>query len=349
MRGKLIVRIGAVGVVTVLAVAGCSQPASSGNGSPRGTVSVSASSPAATPSASRPSASRPSAARPSATGGSATATTRYTKVLVIAEENHAFDQVIGDASAPYINSLATTYGLATNMDAGYPAACPSLAAYILLTSGSTDRICDDNSPAAHPITGPNIFAQVVAAGGEWRNYAESATDACSTTNGNNGRFLVRHTPAAYYLSEAQRCPRWDLPLGTPTAGALHDDLTGGTLPAYGFVTPDACDDMHGAPACAGSATVSADSWLHTWIPMIVASPDYTSGRLAVIITWDEGSASDNHIPTLIVSPTTRHVRSATGFTHCSTLRTAEEILHLPLLGCAATAASMLGDFHLTPS
>src|SRR5947209_3263156 len=75
-------------------------------------------------------------ARPPAAGG-------YTKVLVIAEENHSYDEIIGNPAVPYINQLATTYGSATRMDAGYPTACPSLAAYVLLTSGSTHGICDD--------------------------------------------------------------------------------------------------------------------------------------------------------------------------------------------------------------
>jgi hypothetical protein len=271
----------------------------------------------------------------------------YTKVLIIAEENHSYGEVIGNSAATYLNHLATAYGLATNMTAGYPTGCPSLAAYILLTSGSTHGICDDNDPGNHRLTGANIFAQTVAAGGQWRNYAESAPTTCAATNAGNDRFLVRHTPAPYYVSEASRCRRWDVPLGTPTAGALHDSLAAGQLPAYAFVTPDACHDMHGAPACPSASVRDADRWLQTWVPLIMASPDYTAHRLVVIITWDEGTNTTNHLPTLVISPTTSHVRSATGYTHCSTLRTAEEILHLPLLGCAAHAAGMVAAFRLS--
>ena len=46
------------------------------------------------------------------------------------------------------------------MLANYPVQCPSLAGYILLTSGTTAGICDDQGPAHHPLTGPNIFAQL---------------------------------------------------------------------------------------------------------------------------------------------------------------------------------------------
>jgi hypothetical protein len=135
-------------------------------------------------------------------------------------------------------------------------------------------------------------------------------------------------------------------MGTTSSGALRDDVASGKLPAYAFVTPNLCNDMHGAPACSTGGTAAADAWLRQWLPMILAGPDYTARRLVIIVTWDEGTSSDNHIPTLVISPTTHQVRSAAAFTHCSTLRTVEEILGLGLLGCAASAPSMMGPFHL---
>jgi phosphatidylinositol-3-phosphatase len=320
--GRALVRISGGIVAVGLAVSGCTKPSA-----PPGPAI-----PQPTPTASSLSTS------PSPPG--------YPKVLIIVEENHSYEEIIGDPAAPYLNHLATTYGLATNMSAGYPTGCPSLAAYILLTSGSRHGICDDDDPSAHRLTGPNIFAQVVAAGGEWRNYAESAPTTCATTNARNNHFLVRHTPAPYYVSETERCRRWDVPLGDPTTGALHDDLAAGRLPTYGFISPDACDDMHGAPAC--PANIGAgDRWLQSWVPMILSSADYTAHRLVVIITWDEGTETTNHLPTLVISPTTSHVRSATAYTHCSILRTVEDVLRLAPLGCAAHAASMVAAFHLS--
>ena len=52
----------------------------------------------------------------------------------------------------------------------------------------------------------------------------------------------------------------------------------------------------------------------------------------IIITWDEGTDTGNHIPTLVISPRTRHIAAAHPFAHCSTLRTTEELGRLPLLG-----------------
>src|SRR4051794_4284223 len=131
------------------------------------------------------------------------------KVMVIAEENHGYDQIIGDPQAPYLNELAAEYGTATDYDAGYPAHCPSLAAYILLTSGSTTGICDDMDPKFHPLPGDNVFHQVSASARQWRNYAETSPGTCALNS--KGRYLVRHVPATYFLNARADCARWSVP------------------------------------------------------------------------------------------------------------------------------------------
>jgi hypothetical protein len=265
----------------------------------------------------------------------------YSKVLVIVEENHTYAQIIGDRDAPYLTAAARTYGSATRMTANYPVGCPSLAAYILLTSGSTGGICDDQGPRHHPLTGPNVFAQLDAAHRPWRNYAEDLPAPCALRNTPDGVFLVRHTAVPYYTSESRTCRTGQVPLTS-----LPDDLAAGALPAYSLLTPNACHDMHGAPACPTGQVRPGDQWLATWLPRILAAPDYRTGHLVVIVTWDEGSATDNHIPTVILSPTTRHVTAPGPYNHCSTLRTTEDLLRLPALGCARTARSLAPAFKL---
>lgn len=263
--------------------------------------------------------------------------------MIIAEENHGYRQIIGNPAATYLNQLAADYGTAIDYDAGYPAHCPSLAAYILMTSGSTDGICDDNDPKAHPLPGDNVFHQVSASGRQWRNYAEAAPGNCVLTG--NGHYLVRHVPATYFRDERDNCHRWAVPLGGNTAGALHDDLATG-LPAFAFVSPDACHDMHGASGCPRDLIAAGDRWLRSWLPQIMAGPDYRAGRLTIIVTWDEGTSTSNHIPTLVVARTIRRISTAVPLTHCSTLRFTEEQLRLPLLGCAGSASSLGPPFGL---
>jgi hypothetical protein len=266
--------------------------------------------------------------------------------MVIAEENHTYGQVLGSGRAPFLTQLAARYATFTAMDAGYPAACPSLPAYLLMTSGSTHGVCDDADPAAHPVDGPSIFSQVEAAGLQWRGYAESMPASCTRVDAAAGRYLVRHAPALYYTALATRCPSWDVPLGTAGAGALRDDVAAGRLPAYAFVTPDACDDMHGGAGCQGDLVTTGDQWLGRWLPQILAGPDFRAGRLLVVITWDEGSAGDDHIPTLVVSRIAAGVRVTEPVTHCGLLAMEERLLGLPLLGCARTAPSPAASLGL---
>lgn len=271
---------------------------------------------------------------------------RYSKVMIIVESGHSYNDILSARSAaPYVRSLAATYGNATAVTPGYSRSCPTLPAYLLLTSGSTYNVCDDKAPRTHPIDGDNIFSQVLAAGLEWRNYAEAATTSCQSINAAKNVYVVKHVPAAYYTSEAVQCPFWVVPMGSLTGGILHADVAAGRLPSYAFVSPDACDDMQGAPGCRQNVVGAGDNWLKRWLPMIMSGPDYRAGRLVIILTWDRGSNSD-HIPTLVISPTTSHLTSALPLTHCSTLRTAEELLHLPYLGCAARSSSYVTAFHL---
>lgn len=266
------------------------------------------------------------------------------KVLLIVEENKAYGEIISSDRAPYLNELASTYGLATAFDAGYPTECPSLPAYLLLTSGSRHGICDNGDADRHRIGGPNIFAQVAASGRQWRGYAQSMPEPCHRAD--DGHYVVRHAPAPYYVTAQRHCADWDVPMGDRTSGPFRTDVTHGRLPAFSIVTPDVCHDMHGGISCFGDPIRSGDRWLRDWLPMVLDGPDYRSGKLTVIVTWDEGSEKSNHIPTIVISPRTKQVRSATRFTHCSVLRTMEELLSLRLLGCARTATSMRSAFRL---
>lgn len=289
--------------------------------------------------AGHPTAATESPARQAAVPGS---TAR--KVMVIAEENETYEAIMGNRAAPHLNAIAARYGVGRAAEAGYPVHCPSLPAYLIMTSGSTHGICDDAPAADHRLDGESIFSQVASAGRQWRGYAESMPGNCARTD--TARYLSRHAPAAYYRSQTANCRRWDVPLGSVAAGPLVRDLAAGTLPAYSFVTPDVCHEMHGGSPCRHHLIAAADAWMGTLLPMIEASPDFRSGRLVVFITWDEGSSSSNHIPFLVLSRNARRVASTAPFTLCSLLRTSEDLLTLPALGCASTSRSLVNEFHL---
>src|SRR5438552_16788407 len=64
----------------------------------------------------------------------------FTHVFIIVMENHEYNEIIGNSSAPYINSLARQYALATQY---YAVSHPSLPNYLSLTAASTFGITSD--------------------------------------------------------------------------------------------------------------------------------------------------------------------------------------------------------------
>jgi len=249
-------------------------------------------------------------------------------------ENHSYSQIIGSSAAPYINSLASGCGLATNYTA---VTHPSLPNYIAATSGGTQGITDDNPPSSHPLAVNSIFQQAGSAG----SYEESMPSNCDLTS--SGTYAVKHNPEAYYTGIRTACAADNVPMGTTSSGAFASALSSGTLPKFSFVTPNLCDDMHDCSVQTG------DAWLQSWVPKITASASYQAGNTVIFITWDEDdSSSGNHVATLVISPyTTPGTQSSTAFTHYSLLRTTEQLLGITtFLGNAASAASMRTAFGL---
>jgi len=222
-------------------------------------------------------------------------------------------------------------------DAG--AGFPSLPSYIAATSGDTQGVTIDANPAGlPPITADKIFRQVRSAGLTEKSYQEGMPSNCGQTN-LSGVYVVRHNPAAYYQGANDRaaCLTNDVPMGTTTAGNFLDDLNTSSLPNFSFITPNLCNDMHDCPVATG------DSWLNQWLPMILDSPTYRTGRTAIFVVWDENTP----IPNIEIAPSVVPGTIATGaYSHYSLLRTTEEMLGIPsYLLNAATAPSMRGALN----
>lgn len=290
------------------------------------------------------------AAKPAAAAGpcgTVSTAPAYTHVIWIWMENHSQSDIIGNTSqAPYLNTLAGECGLATNY---HNLSHPSLPNYVGATSGlavsSLTPFDPDCNPTGSCLTSaPSIFGQ----GESWKAYEESMPSNCAGSN--SGEYAVRHNPPPYFTS-LSGCGTFDVPYTQ-----LATDLSGNTLPAFSFITPNLIDDMHDGTINQG------DTWLSANLPTILNSPEYTSGSTAVFITWDEGtggstgencvSSTDNscNVATIVVSPSTpAGATSATSFSHYSLLGTTEQLLGLPLLGQAASAATMTSAFNLARS
>ncbi len=275
---------------------------------------------------------------PSAPCIGSTAPKHYAHVVVIVEENKAYDQVMG--KAPYQTGLAKACGYTANMHAE---TYPSLPNYLAMTSGAVPgsvagRDCQPSGTCL--ATAPTIFDQT---GGSWRVYAESMPANCARANTADGLYVPRHTAAPYFTGLAAACLKRQLPLGTTTSGAFASDLKAGTLPQFALVVPNTTNDAH------GGCLSCADAWLARWIPKMVASPAYQDGSTAIFVTYDSDNASArNHILTTVVAPSVKPgTAPADAYTHYSMLRTIECMLGLTgRLGGAATAHGMRAGFHI---
>jgi hypothetical protein len=245
-------------------------------------------------------------------------------VVWVVMENKSYSDIIGSSSAPYLNELASKCGLATNYHA---VTHPSLPNYIAMTSGSTQGVTDDRWPVNHPLTGPSIFSQL---GLGWRSLQESMPSSCFLTDWYP--YAVRHNPAAYFTNIRTACYAHDVPLGVnPNISARFTEIT-----------PNVCNDTHDCSIATG------DRWLSTLVPKLVGSKPYRAGNTLIVITWDEddGSAS-NHIPTLVIAPSTvPGTRYGGALDHYSLLRNAQQLLGLSCLGNSCTAADMRAPFNL---
>jgi hypothetical protein len=258
----------------------------------------------------------------------------FSHVFVIVMENNEYGNIIGSAAAPYINSLARSYGLATNY---YGASHPSLPNYLALTAGSTFGITSDCTTCY--VNATNIADQVEASGRSWKAYMEDMPSPCYA-GASYANYAMKHDPFMYYndiRNNAARCAAHVVPF-TQFSG----DIASGNVPNFVWITPNLCNDMHDCSVATG------DGWLSRVVPMITGSAAYRNGGV-LFITWDEGSSSagccgdswGGHVATLVISPRSINgERSAVPENHYGLLRTIEDAFRLSHLNAAGWSSNV---------
>ena len=106
---------------------------------------------------------------------------QFGHVFLVVEENHSYSEVIGNAAMPYLNSLVSQGGLATQYFAN---AHPSIPNYFMLTTGQPITT-DDNFSGT--VGDDNVVRELIAAGKTWKSYAESLPAAGYTDCGASDR------------------------------------------------------------------------------------------------------------------------------------------------------------------
>ena len=152
----------------------------------------------------------------------------YEHVIWIWLENHSYNTIVGSSHAPYINSIATECGLATNY---HNVSHPSLPNYVSATSGLGYSAIAKFDGDCNPVPGCVTSAASIFGQGEtWKAYQESMPSNCLMKN--SGEYAVRHNPPPYFTS-LSGCSASDVPYSQ-----LATDLAGNALPAFAFVTPN---------------------------------------------------------------------------------------------------------------
>jgi hypothetical protein len=228
----------------------------------------------------------------------------------------------------------------------------------------------------YPAAVPTIADQLTGKGLSWRGYMEdignSTTEPTTcrhpdlnsqdgTQNARKGdQYAAKHDPFVYFHSIIDDTPKCST--NVVALDRLSEDLrAAATTPNYSFITPNLCHDGHDSPCVDGQAggLVSADQFLQTWVPQIVASAAYQQGGLLAIV-FDEASTSDTSaccgehaantpaaggqnggpgggkVGAVLLSPYIKPgTVSQTAYNHYSLLRSFEDLFGLAHLGYAA--------------
>jgi phosphatidylinositol-3-phosphatase len=285
--------------------------------------------------------------------------TNVQHVFVIAMENHDSVEIYGDMTdAPYINGTLLAMGAhATNFTDELSIAIPSEPHYVWMEAAtnafSDATFTSDADPSASNSTSStaHLATQIGAsASATWRTYQEgldaTATGACPIHS--SGFYAAKHDPFVFFQ---------DLVGSTPSAtsaacvahhkaySAFAADLAAGDVASYTFITPNLCNDMHGAGGCPIANTIaSGDMWLSAELPRILAYATAHGGL--VLLTWDEGDTTGK-MPFIALGPTVKAgYPGGVSYSHSSLVKSIEEILGLPVLAKAASANN-LSDLFVT--
>jgi hypothetical protein len=178
----------------------------------------------------------------------------------------------------------------------------------------------------YPASVKTLPDQLAAAGLRWRGYMQdmgndpareratcghppiglntdrtSSAEAPSSAVPAGDAYATRHDPFMYFHSiiDSPGCDRDVVRLERLTADLARVAST----PNFAFITPNLCDDGHDGSGtglkgttCANGepgGLTSADQFLRTWVPRILASPAFRRDGL-LIITFDESNYSEHH-------------------------------------------------------
>ena len=266
------------------------------------------------------------AARPTPPPAPTGTVPQFGHVVLVVEENSTYSEVIGSSEMPYLNSLATQYGLATQYFANTH---PSIGNYFMLTTG---QIVTNDASFTGPVDVDNIVRELLASGKSWKSYAESRGDPLL--------YARRHDPLSYFSDVVNSSTQMQNLTLLPE---FSSDLANGVLPNFSFVVPNLLNDGHSGPL------QTADSWLRDNIAPLISNATFQKDGLLIIV-FDEAATTDithggGHVAAVIISAKAKKdFQSTTLYQHQSTLRLILEGLGVSNFPGASSTAPEMGEF-----
>jgi hypothetical protein len=244
----------------------------------------------------------------------------YSHVVIVMEENHSYSDIIGNSSAPYMNSLADGGALMTS---SYAITHPSEPNYLALFAGSTFGLSSDKCPVSEGTTA-NLGSALLAAGYTFKGYSEDLPSTGSTTC-TSGEYARKHSPWINFsnVPASDSLPFSSFPGSSGYSG----------LPTVSFVIPNLEDDMHDGTIAA------ADTWLKTNLSAYATWAE--SNNSLLIVTWDEDDYSEsNQIPTIFYGADVTTGTYDETVTHYNVLATLETMYGLSEAGSSSGATTI---------
>lgn len=239
-------------------------------------------------------------------------------VVVVMEENHSYDDIIGSSDAPYINSLASSGALMTN---SFAVTHPSEPNYMALFGGDTFGLSSDACPVSEG-NAANLGSELLAAGKTFKGYSEGLPSTGSTKC-SSGAYARKHAPWVNFSNVP----------GSDSVPFSQFPSDFSTLPTLSFVIPDLDDDMHDGTVGDG------DSWLQNNLSAYATWAKNNNSLL--IVTWDEDDYSEsNQIPTIIVGAGVNPGQYSEQIDHYSLLATLEQMYGLSPVGNSSGATAI---------
>ena len=239
-------------------------------------------------------------------------------IVVVMEENHAYSQIVGSKSAPYINNTLIAGGALFTQS--FAITHPSEPNYLAIFSGSTQGITDDSCP--HTFGPPDLGGQLITAGLTFGGYSEGLPSVGSTVC-TSGEYARKHNPWVDFTD----VPASDnLPFSSfPTNFS--------NLPTLSFVVPNLLDDMHDGTIKQG------DTWLQNNINAYAQWAKTNNSLL--IVTWDEDDGSHgNQVATIFYGQHVKVGQYSEHINHYNVLRTMEDAYGLPYANNAGSVSSI---------